>query len=131
MDKAPLVRRSTGMRGNPHTASDEIAISTTPPAPRGEAAPVVRELRTSRYARPKVIMGEVIGPRGAQIAEHRDAFRRFMTSHRLVPTQWAKTAGVPLSEIMAFLTGRARKFSPGVAEKLADAAGVALEDLFG
>ena len=53
-----------------------------------------------------------------------------MTSHRLRPTTWAKDAGVHSGEILGFLTGRSRGFSREVAEKLARAAKVGVEDLF-
>jgi cyclic pyranopterin phosphate synthase len=82
-------------------------------------------------ARPKptVIMGEVVGPRPTADAS-REAFRNFMTSHRLRPTSWARDAGVNTGEIMGFLTGRSRGLSREVAEKLARAAKVSIEDMF-
>jgi hypothetical protein len=84
----------------------------------------------SPYAKPRVLMGEVTAPKGQVIAAQREAFRIFMMTRRLAPTQWARAAGVPANEIMAFLTGRTRSFSPGVAEKLAAAAKVAPDDMF-
>jgi cyclic pyranopterin phosphate synthase len=80
-------------------------------------------------AKPQVLMGEVVGPRPGADAR-REAFRAFMTSHRLRPTVWAKEAGVHSGEILGFLTGRSRGFSAEVAEKLARAAKVRVEDLF-
>jgi cyclic pyranopterin phosphate synthase len=92
------------------------------------AAPV--SARTER-AKPQILMGEVAAARmpGAP-DQRREAFRAFMTSHRLRPTQWAKDAGVPLGEIMGFLNGRSRGFSTEVAEKLAQAAKVGAADMF-
>ena len=75
-------------------------------------------------------MGEVAIPRGQQVSEYRDAFRAFMTARHLRPSRWAKMADVPMGEILAYLTGRQRFFSPGVAEKLAEAAGVGAGDMF-
>ena len=79
-------------------------------------------------------MGEVAAPRalsqGATTNQRREAFRTFMTSHRLRPTIWAKQAGVSSGEILGFLTGRSRGFSQDVAEKLARAARVQVSDMF-
>jgi hypothetical protein len=80
--------------------------------------------------KPQVLMGEVSSPKAGP-DRGREAFRNFMTSHRLRPTVWAKEAGVSSGEILGFLTGRSRGFSDGVAEKLARAAKVRVEDMFG
>jgi hypothetical protein len=53
-----------------------------------------------------------------------------MTSHRLRPTVWAKQAGIASGEILSYLTGRSRGLSQDVAEKLARAARVRVEDMF-
>jgi hypothetical protein len=79
--------------------------------------------------KPEVLMGEVAAPK-ALPDQSREAFRNFMTSHRLRPTIWAKDAGVSSGEILGFLTGRSRGFSDGVAEKLAMVARVRVEDMF-
>ena len=79
--------------------------------------------------KPSPIMGEVWAPKPAPDAT-REAFRRFMIRKRLRPTTWAKDAGVRLGEIMGYLTGRSRGFSPETAEKLARAAKVRVEDMF-
>jgi cyclic pyranopterin phosphate synthase len=93
------------------------------------AAPMQRPQTVRGRAAPSTLMGEVTGPRAAP-DNRREAFRAFMTSHRLRATQWAKDAGVPHAEILAFLTGRSRGFSAEVAEKLARAARVRPEDMF-
>ena len=78
---------------------------------------------------PQMLMGEVSSP--APLPDNRrEAFRNFMTAHRLRPTVWAKDAGVSSGEILGFLTGRSRGFSGDVAEKLARAAKVRVEDMF-
>jgi cyclic pyranopterin phosphate synthase len=61
----------------------------------------------------------------------REAFRSFMISRRLRATEWAKQAGIPAAQIYAFLTGRARTIPPESAKRLARAAQVHVEDLFG
>ncbi len=79
-------------------------------------------------AKPATLMGES-GPR-AEPAGRREAFRAFMVSRRLRATEWAKEAGVPGAQIYAFLTGRLRALPPDVAERLARAAHVRIEDMF-
>jgi cyclic pyranopterin monophosphate synthase len=93
-----------------------------------KAPPPVAKSSTNR-PKPKTLMGEVAAPRAAK-DQRRDAFRAFMTANRLRPTLWAKQAGVASGEILGFLTGRSRGFSPDVAEKLARAAKVRVEDMF-
>ena len=98
-----------------------------PPARRAEPGAKVR-------VKPKALMGEVAAPRapshGAGVDKRREAFRSFMTSRRLRPTIWAKQAGVASGEILGYLTGRSRGFSAEVAEKLARAARVSVEEMF-
>lgn len=60
----------------------------------------------------------------------REAFRAFMTAHRLRATEWAKQAGVPASHIYSFLTGKSRALNGDTAEKLARAARVGVDDMF-
>jgi len=118
------------MRGTPRNdASEHRPISTIPPKPRAEpkkAAPV----STSRYAKPKVLMGEVAAPRGLEIGRQREAFRAFMIARHLRPSEWAQAAGVPAGEILGFLTGKIRTIAPATLEKLARAANCAVEDFF-
>ena len=78
---------------------------------------------------PQLLMGEVSAPRPLP-DNAREAFRNFMTAHHLRPTLWAKEAGVHSGEILGYLTGRSRGFSGEVAEKLARAAKVSVEDMF-
>lgn len=60
----------------------------------------------------------------------RVAFRAFMNSRRLRATEWARTAGVAPSQIYAYLTGRTRAIPDDIAERLARAASVRVEDMF-
>ena len=124
-------RRSAGMLGRPGQGPQQT-IPTTPPAPRAEPAPPER-LSTSRHPKPKVLMGEVAAPRLMETkiegGQDRDAFRAFMIARRLSPTQWARAAGVPQGEILAFLTGRSRGLATATREKLARAIDCSSGDL--
>jgi hypothetical protein len=127
------------MRGSPRQAAPEHrAIASTPPKPRAQATQPER-VSTSPYAKPKILMGEVAAPTpkfaasgggGQEIGRQRDAFRAFMLARRLRPTAWARAAGIPSGEILAFLSGNVRSIAPETAAKLAQAAGCAPEDLF-
>ena len=79
--------------------------------------------------RPQTLMDAVSAPR-PQPDNQREAFRNFMTSHRLRPTTWAKDAGISSGEILGFLSGSSRGFSAETAQKLARAAKVRVEDMF-
>ncbi len=96
-----------------------------------ERAFVSRGSLSKDNARPKpqTLMSEVSAPKPAP-DNRREAFRNFMTSHRLRPTTWAKDAGVSSGEILGYLTGGSRGFSSETAEKLARAAKVRVEDMF-
>ena len=123
-------RRSAGMRGDPRHPRPEAGVSSELP-PRVETPKPEAPVSRSRYPKPQVLMGEVMAPRGAQIAAGHDAFRTFMQKKRLTPSKWAADAGVPLGEIMGFLTGRSRDLSPDTQAKLARAAGVTPDAMFG
>jgi len=99
----------------------------------GDYAPpaqkIFKAMPTAARAKPKVIMNEVAAPRPGPLAQ-RDAFREFMAANRLRPTTWARDAGVPAAQILAYLTGQTRSLSPETAKKLARAAKVKVEDMF-
>lgn len=130
-------RRSVGMRGDPRAPRPEAEISSAPPpraAPADAPPPPVFRSRhpgARNAPKPQVLMGEVVMPkaRGQDAGPGREALRAFMRAHHLAPTKWAKDAGVPLGEILAYLTGRTRLLSEATAAKLAKAAGVAPTDL--
>lgn len=101
------------------------------------AAPIAPPLRSLRKTpvvptrgRPTVLNGEVAAPVIAPPNAQRAALRNFMTSHHLRATEWAKSAGVPASQVYAFLTGRLASLPADVLEKLAQAARVRPEDMF-
>ena len=103
--------------------------------PAKPAKPAYRSAGMIGRAKPATIMGEVSAPRPTadkqrETGQQREAFRAFMTSNRLRATQWAKDAGVPVSEIYAFLTGKTRGMPNDVADKLARAARTRTEDMF-
>jgi hypothetical protein len=54
-----------------------------------------------------------------------------MRKHRLQPTSWARDAGVAPAELLAFLAGHARAIPRESLEKLAAAANVSPDELFG
>lgn len=122
-------RRSAGMRGDPRRPRPEAEISSALP-PRAAAPDATMPVSRSRHPRPQILMGEVTGPRGQEIGAGRDALRAFMRAHHLAPTRWAKEAGVPLGEILGYLTGRTRHISAATVAKLAAIAGVTPDDLF-
>ena len=113
-----LLTKSGGKSGS-YIAPHEPKIITEP-APR----------RSARgRAAPSTLMSEVSAPR-ADPSASREAFRKFMISHQLRATEWAKLAGVPSSQVYAFLTGKLRALSDDAAQKLARAARVRVEDMF-
>jgi cyclic pyranopterin phosphate synthase len=87
----------------------------------------------SRLVRHRSIPAEVeMAPRKS-VTDHaarRDALRRFMSSRGLTAHAWAKDAGVAVGVIFSFLHGRTHALSKAEEQKLADAAGVAPEDLY-
>ncbi len=85
-----------------------------------------------RRVSPKVLVHETSAPRlaaGAQ--DERKALRTFMLARRLRATEWAKSAGVPVNELYAYLNGRSRTIAPATAERLARAAHARIDDMFG
>ncbi|MBI3676526.1 MAG: cyclic pyranopterin monophosphate synthase MoaC [Proteobacteria bacterium] len=119
IENVRLVTKTGGKSGTYIATKRAVgAQRPRPTTPRGRAAPAT-------------LMGEVAGPRQTDGAKEREAFRAFMTNHRLRATDWAKQAGIPAALIYAFLTGRARSLPADAAEKLARAARVRIEDLFG
>jgi len=114
-----LLSKSGGKSGNYLAASTEAAA--------------VRAIGVKRSAKPAILMGETSLTNATARKDtnlQRNAFRAFMTSHRLRATQWAKDADVSVAPIYAFLTGKTRTIPREVAEKLAHAARSRVEDMF-
>jgi len=128
MSKDPLIRRSAGMLKSPRDAKTP-SFPTKPPKARPQSQQP-QGVSASPYPAPKVLMGEVMAPRGFEIGRQREAFRAFMLARHLRPTEWARTASVAPGEILGFLTGKARNIAPATLEKLARAANCAVEDFF-
>lgn len=117
------------MLKSPRDAADPSLPAKKAPPPRADAKQPERS-SASPYPKAKVLMGEVAAPRGVEIGKQREAFRAFMTARHLRPTEWARAAGVPPGEILAFLTAKTRHIAPQTLEKLARIAKVAPQDLF-
>ena len=121
VDKAAVIETVRLLAKSGGKSGDYKAPTTNPPP-------------SNSRVKPKALMGEVAAPRapteGGGPDRRREAFRAFMTSRRLRPTVWAKQAGIASGEILSYLTGRSRGFPPDVAEKLARAARVRIEDMF-
>ena len=96
-------------------------------------APVPKLPPSRPRAKPSTLIHETAAPlrRMHDAGAQREAFRAFMTAHRLRATEWAKQAGVPAAQIYSYLTGKSRALETATAEKLAKAARVRVEDLFG
>jgi len=88
-------------------------------------APRANNAAPRAVTHPKALMSEAADPNA-----RREAFRAFMTSRGLRATVWAKQAGVAAPQIYAYLTGRSRGLGAEVAERLARAAQVRVEDMF-
>jgi cyclic pyranopterin phosphate synthase len=82
---------------------------------------------------PRVLVHEASGgaPRARNVTEERVALRAFMSERRLLATEWAKAASVPLNELYGFLSGRSRAIPPASAERLANAARVSVDIMLG
>jgi cyclic pyranopterin phosphate synthase len=131
LDKAAVIE-STRLLAK--TGGKSGAYLSAPPDNGGKSAAVAQAPRQTAQrgtrAQPKVLMGEVFAPRQGGHDASREAFRAFMTRRRLRATTWAAEAGVPVGEIMGYLTGQARGLSPATAAKLAKAAKVTPQELF-
>ena len=84
-----------------------------------------------RKATPRVLIHEVAAPKLGTPSSERDALRSFMLERRLRATEWAKSASVPVNELYGFLSGRSRTLPPASAERLAKAARVSVDAMFG
>jgi len=119
IESVRLLTKSGGKSGA-YIAPHEPKVIEEKPARKSVARP---------RAAPTPLMSEVSAPRPDANAA-REAFRAFMMSHRLRASEWAKSAGVPASQVYAFLTGRLRAMPDDTAKKLARAARVRVEDMF-
>ena len=117
-----LLTKSGGKSGS-YEASRERATDPGPePEPRKAS---------SRKSTPQVLIHEVAAPKLGGPSADRDALRKFMTTNRMRPLEWAKSASVPVNELYAFLSGRSSRLSQDSAERLAKAARTNVDAMFG
>jgi cyclic pyranopterin monophosphate synthase len=133
IESTRLLTKSGGKSGAFHAPPRKSAASpvrkSAPLSASGTDNP--RETATrGRSAKPKVLMGEVFAPKIAAPDAQREAFRAFMTRRRLRATVWAAEAGVPVGEILGYLTGQSRGFSAATTAKLAKVAKVSPDEMF-
>jgi cyclic pyranopterin phosphate synthase len=95
-----------------------------------EAEPATRK-SASRRSTPQVLIHEVAAPKLGSPSSDRDALRKFMTTNRLRPLEWAKSASVPVNELYGFLSGRSSGLPQDSAERLAKAARTSVDAMFG
>lgn len=121
IESVRLLTKSGGKSGT-YAAEEEgaaAAMESGAPPRRGRAAP-------------KVLVHEAAAPRLTGGAEtERKALRSFMLERRLRATEWARSADVPVNELYAFLSGRARTLPQSTAERLARAARASVPDMLG
>jgi cyclic pyranopterin phosphate synthase len=95
-----------------------------------KAAPAPSDVKPR--AMPRELLHDTAAPKRAVAKGNEcEALRRFMMTNRLLATQWAKSANVPVSEVYAFLNGHARTLAPETSEKLARAARTSVEVMLG
>jgi cyclic pyranopterin phosphate synthase len=82
-------------------------------------------------ATPRVLIHEAAAPRAVPATGEREALRQFMLARRLLVSQWAKSAEVPVNELYGYLRGRSRALSAASAERLAKAARASTDEMFG
>jgi cyclic pyranopterin phosphate synthase len=132
IESVRLLTKSGGRSGTytaPHAAIPERPAMQHRSVARATAP---RSSSPRPSTRPVPLGGEVTAPtapRGDPNAK-REAFRAFMLAQHLRASDWAKQAGVPVSQIYSYLTGRSMALAPDVAEKLARAARARVEDMF-
>lgn len=66
-----------------------------------------------------------------EVEEQRQALKRFMDARGLNPHAWAKAAGVPDSTLRSYLRGQTNSLKSHVERKLANAAGVSVDAMYG
>jgi len=118
-----LLTKSGGKSGSYEVESrSELEVEEPEPEPRKP---------TSRKSTPQVLIHEVAAPKLGSPSSDRDALRKFMTTNRLRPLEWAKSASVPVNELYGFLSGRSSRLPQTSAERLAKAARTSVDVMFG
>ena len=122
IDSIRLLRKSGGKSGSYEAARERAADPEPEPTPRKTS---------SRKLTPQVLIHEVAAPKAGSPSTDRDALRKFMTTNRMRPLEWAKSASVPVNELYGFLSGRSSRLSQESAERLAKAARTNVDAMFG
>ena len=113
-----LLTKSGGKSGTYEAPEKPVSEPETAKPQRGKTAP-------------RVLMHEAASPKAGNPSGEREALRRFMSDRRLRPTEWAKSAGLPVNELYGYLSGRSRGLPQATAERLAKAARASLDEMFG
>ena len=119
-----LLAKSGGKSGSYEAEPRSPAATEDEPEPQPRRAP-------SRKNAPQVLIHEVAAPKLGSPSADRDALRKFMTTNRLRPLEWAKSASVPVNELYGFLSGRSSRLPQASAERLAKAARTNVDVMFG
>jgi len=119
-----LLTKSGGKSGSYEAAPQPSQSRPAKPAGPARAAGPVKPA-------PKVLLHEATAPRAAPATGEREALRKFMLARRLLVTQWAKSAEVPVNELYGYLRGRSRALPAASAERLAKAARSSIDEMFG
>jgi cyclic pyranopterin phosphate synthase len=93
--------------------------------------PASEEPKRVRKSAPQVLIHEAAAPKAGNASAEREALRRFMVERRLRPTEWTKSAGLPVNELYGYLSGRSRALPQASAERLASAARTSVDEMFG
>jgi len=109
--------------------SGSYQASEKPPRER-QAKTAAKPLAPAK-AIPRVLIHETAAPRAAPATGEREALRKFMLTRRLLVSQWAKSAEVPVNELYGYLRGRSRALSAASAERLPKAARASTDEMFG
>ena len=98
---------------------------------KADPEPAPKPLKSEQRTAPRVLMGEIAAPKPGNSTAEREALRRFMADKRLRPTEWSKSAGLPVNELYGYLSGRSRSLPDASAQRLAKAARVSVDEMFG
>jgi hypothetical protein len=123
IESVRLLTKSGGKSGS--YKAPARSVPEVEPEPEMPHKPVVRK------STPQVLIHEVAAPKLGSPSTDRDALRKFMTTNRLRPLEWAKSASIPVNELYGFLSGRSSRLPQASAEKLAKAARTSVDAMFG
>ena len=129
-----LLTKSGGKSGSYQApekpARERQAKPAAKPVGPAKAASLARVAGPAKVT-PRVLIHETAAPRAVPATGEREALRKFMLVRRLLVSQWAKSAEVPVNELYGYLRGRSRALSAASAERLAKAARASTDEMFG